>query len=77
MVAKIPFRMSSLMTDAVLTPSAAARSWTTTVEPTSTGPSGRGRVAVSVLALASRLRFGGRGPRRFWVYLRGGMCLPR
>ena len=62
MVAKIPFRMSSLMTDAVLTPSAEARSWTTTDGPTSTGPVGRGRVPrPSAPLVASRLRRGGRG----------------
>ena len=66
MVAKMPLRISSLMTSAVLTVSASARSVTAIEEGSSTGPAGRtGVVGASATAAAPPLRRrGGRGPLR-------------
>src|SRR3990172_679505 len=75
MLAKMPLRISSLITSAWLTPSVSARSLTTTDEGSSTGPVGRTTtgawVATPPLLPAPRRRWG-RGPRR-GMYLRGGM----
>ncbi len=72
-VAKIPFRISSLITSEGVRPSACARSVTATDEGSSTGPVGRtGAVSVMVAELCGPRLRGGRGPRRGW-YLRGGI----
>src|SRR6266508_3538883 len=75
----MPLRISSLMTSAVLIPSASARSLTATEEGISTGPvalAGAAAAAASASAAADgavRRRWG-RGGRR-GRYLRGGMQL--